>query len=297
MYKYYKKDNYFVMEYSFDSVTEFIDYLDNKPINTDVWGCSDLASEIGSYNFCKTKTLDEAKKLCKYGYHENFDKLMNLKLKLEKYINVSNNKGRQYNYYVGYVPDVKAYLEGNPLSMFNFNKQKNKGKNINIYYNVAVSYNISINEIYTRGAITLSLIEMLERLGFNVGLSIFSMSKDYDQIHYAKFNLKKWDERLNIQKLYFPLCHPSFLRRLVFRLKEQTPDITVRWINGYGSPCEEYTIKKIIALRENDIVICTPQEMGIKGEDIIDDANRMFDYINKFVSEDVKLEHIKRLGK
>ena len=48
---------------------------------------------------------------------------------------------------------------------------------------------------------------------------------------------------------------------------------------------------------ENDIVICQPDEMGVYGHDIIDDANGMFDYINKFTNEKVELEHIKRLRK
>ena len=30
MYKYYKKDNFNIMEYDFDSTTEFINYLDNN---------------------------------------------------------------------------------------------------------------------------------------------------------------------------------------------------------------------------------------------------------------------------
>ena len=48
-------------------------------------------------------------------------------------------------------------------------------------------------------------------------------------------------------------------------------------------------------VKENDIVICQPEEMDVRGYDIVDDANAMVDYINKFTSEDVQLEHIKRL--
>ena len=59
-------------------------------------------------------------------------------------------------------------------------------------------------------------------MGFGVNLNIFTMSQYDNQIHYAKFNLKSVAERLNIQKVFFPLCHPSFLRRLVFRLREET---------------------------------------------------------------------------
>ena len=117
MYKYYKKDDYDIMEYDFDSIAEFLDYIEKAPINSGVWGYRNLSSETGDYDFCKTQSLEEAKELCKYGYHDNFEKLVELKNTLEKYIKLSRKKSKQYNFYVGYAPDVKAYLEGNPLSM------------------------------------------------------------------------------------------------------------------------------------------------------------------------------------
>lgn len=293
MYRYYKKNRMNIMEYDFDSISEFIDYLDNTPVSP-AWNGRELASEKNNYYFCKTHSLQEAKDLCKYGLHEKFDLLLKLKMTLEKYIKVSKEENRQYNDYVGYVPDVKAYLEGNPLSMFN--KQNKKRKHIDIYYNSAVLGNVSTSQIFNRGAITLCLVEILENMGFSVGLNIFTMSYFGDQVHYAKFHLKRADERLNIQKLYFPLCNPSFLRRLVFRLREITPDITSDWTAGYGKTSDVYAVREIIELKGNDIVIDQPEEMGIVGDDIIDDANAMFDYINKVSNEDIELERISRSG-
>lgn len=295
MYKYYKKNDYIIMEYDFESIFEFIDYLDTTPTNTSIWGTGKLASETEDYDFCKTRSLEEAKEFCKYGYHEDFNKLVELKITLEKYIKLASKRNQQYNFYVGYVPDVKAYLEGSPLSMLN--KQNPKRKHIDIYYNSAILARVSTNEIFNRGAITLCLIEILESMGFSVDLNVFTMSSEGNEIHYAKFNLKRSGERLNVQKLYFPLCNPSFLRRLVSRLREQTPNITSKWTDGYGKTCDDYTIRQILDLKDNDMVICQPEEMGIRGNDIIDDANAMFDYINKFTSEDVELEHVKRLRK
>ena len=292
MYRYYKKDEFDVMEYDFDSITEFINYLDNTSTNLDIWSRRNLASNDDNYEFRQTYSLQEAKDLCKFGFHENFDKLVELKLNLEKYIKMSYKRSKQYNYYVGYAPDVKAYLEGNPLSMFN--RQNHKRKHIDIYYNSDVSCWTTINQIFNRGVMTLCLTEMLEKMGFSVGLHIFSMSECDGQIHFAKFNLKKAGERINVQKLFFPLCHPSFLRRLVFRLREETQDLKNGWTDGYGSPCDDYTVRQIIGLKENNIVICRPNEMGVRGKNIVDDANAMVDYINKFTSEDIKLEHLKR---
>lgn len=290
MYRYYDKKGYKVMEYDFSSIASFIDYLDTNSIKRDIF--RDLASESGDYGFCQTSSLEEAKNLCKYGYHEEFNKLVELKATLEKYIKMSKIKSRQYNYYIGYAPDVKAYLEGNPLSMLN--KENPKRKHIDIYYNSAILGYVSKKQIFNRGAVTLSLVEILENMGFSVGLYVFTMSSCNEQVHYAKFNLKSPNERLNIQKLYFPLCHPSFLRRLVFRLREETPDITYSWSSGYGRTCSDRMIRDIIDLKDNDIVICTPEEMNVLGNDIVDDANSMFDYINRFKGKDFILDKVEK---
>lgn len=289
MYKYYKKNNYQIMEYDFSSITEFLEYIENMPINRRVFD-SYLASEDNDFYFTRTNNLNEAKMLLKYGCHEDFDKILELKLTLEKYIKMARTKARQFNYYVGYAPDVKAYLEGCPLSMLN--KERPKRKQVDIYYNSAILGDVSVKEIFNRGAITLCLVEILENMGFRVNLNIFTMSQYDNQIHYAKFNLKSVAERLNIQKVFFPLCHPSFLRRLVFRLREETPDIEHGWSNGYGRTCDDYTIRKVIDLKANDIVICQPSEMGVYGNNIVDDANRMFEYINNFNEKDFILESI-----
>lgn len=294
MYRYYEKKEYDVMEYEFDSISDFLQYLDNTPTSS-AFMYSNLSSKTSGYHFCKTSSFQEAEELCRYGYHEDFDKLLELKSTLEKYIKMSRAKNRQYNYYVGYAPNVKAYLEGSPLSMFM--RETPQRKHVDIYYNSAILGNVSTEQIFNRGAITLSIVEILENLGFGVGLHVFTMSQCCRQIHFAKFNLKQCGERLNIQKLYFPLCHPSFLRRLVFRLREETPDITDEWTDGYGRTCDDYTIRDIIDLKDNNIVICQPSEMGVRGYDIVDDANAMFNYINQFTSDDIKLEHVKKLEK
>ncbi len=213
---------------------------------------------------------------------------------MEKYIKLSEKKSRQYNWYVGYAPDVKAYLEGNPLSMLN--KTKPARKQINIYFNATYNCYTKTEQIYNRGVIALNIVEILEKLGFSVNLNIFNMAVSDSQVHYAVFRLKNTTERMNIKKLYFPMCHNSWLRRLIFRLIEVTPHAESSWLNGYGSACDESMVRSIIDLEPNDIVIVEPDEMNIKGKDLIDDANSMFDCINKKrKTEDFELPHIKKV--
>ena len=290
MYKYFEKGGYHVMYYRFDSIYEFVDYLINAPRNKDFYK---EASITGDYSFCKTRSLDEALNLIKYGYHENFEKLVQLKLDIEKYVKIASKRNKQYNFYVGYAPDVKAYLEGSPLSMLN--KMGNIRKKIDLYINTSYSSGTSTGAIFNRGAIVLALIEILESLGFSVDFHIFEMSTHGNQMHFSDFILKKENERLNPQKLYFPLCHPSWVRRLNFRLLEKTPDITSGWTDGYGTPSTLDTMKRVVDLKSNDIVIPTVQELDIGGRDIIADTNSLFRYINNLTDKDFKLEEVQKV--
>lgn len=293
MYKTYRKNGYNVMYYRFDSISEFVDYLKNAPVQH--YAFDRLASETGSYGFTQTSSLEEALDLIKFGYHEDFEKLVQLKLKLEKYIKMSKKRNKQFNDYIGFAPDVKAYLEGNPLSMLN--KKSEARKKVNVYMNTSFYGNTSKEAIFNRGAIVLSMIEILENMGFSVDLHLFEMSTVDTMMHFSDFVLKSENERMNIQKLYFPLCHPSWIRRLNFRLIEVTPDITSSWSNGYGRPSDLSTMKKVIDLDKNDIIIPTIEELNIRGDNLVDDANSLFDYINRIDGKEFTLDRVEESPK
>lgn len=293
MYKTYRKNSYNVMYYRFDSISEFVDYLKNAPVQH--YAFDRLASETGSYSFTQTSSLEEALDLIKFGYHEDFEKLVQLKLKLEKYIKMSKKRNKQFNDYIGFAPDVKAYLEGNPLSMLN--KKSEARKKVNVYMNTSFYGNTSKEAIFNRGAIVLSMIEILENMGFSVDLHLFEMSTVDTMMHFSDFVLKSENERMNIQKLYFPLCHPSWIRRLNFRLIEVTPDITSSWSNGYGRPSDLSTMKKVIDLDKNDIIIPTIEELNIRGENLVDDANSLFDYVNRIDGKEFTLDRVEESPK
>ena len=208
---------------------------------------------------------------------------------------MSKKRNKQFNDYIGFAPDVKAYLEGNPLSMLN--KKSEARKKVNVYMNTSFYGNTSKEAIFNRGAIVLSMIEILENMGFSVDLHLFEMSTVDTMMHFSDFVLKSENERMNIQKLYFPLCHPSWIRRLNFRLIEVTPDITSSWSNGYGRPSDLSTMKKVIDLDKNDIIIPTIEELNIRGENLVDDANSLFDYINRIDGKEFTLDRVEESPK
>lgn len=287
----FKRGENGVMRFSFESLDEYLDYLAKAPAQP-IFG-SVRASVQGDADFTGTESLDEAIELCRYGYHEGFERLARFITKVNGSLDMAIDKPRTFHSFVGFAPDVKAYLEGSPLSMID--KPPRPRKHIVVYLNTSYKRFTSPDAIFNRGGITLAALEALEMLGYTVDLHLFEMSycEDDDghrEVHLSEFMLKRPDERVNIQKLYFPLCHPSWIRRLNFRLIETTPGIDHRWAATYGSPAEADLIRQVIDIGDGDILIPTIEEIGIEGIDVLQDARRLFAIINNGLPAEDRLK-------
>ena len=284
MYKLYRENDYQIMYYKFFSLHEYANFLTSELSNPKFSGYS---SNEGDYAFCKTKTFEEAINLCTYGYYEDYKQFISLKIRLDRFLTLATKKSKAFNDYVGFAPNVKAYLEGNPLAMIN--KKKERYQKITIWFNSSCSADCTKEQIYVRGAITLSLIELLEKLGYSVDLHLIELSHNGKQFHFSDFLLKEEGERLNPGKLFFPMCHSSWIRRLNFRLIEVTPDVTDDWLN-YGIPCSYNQTKEIVKPQDKDIIIPTIEELGIKGFDLLEDTKHVLDYIDQQGSGEFKIK-------
>lgn len=279
----YQKKGYKVYEFSFETLQSLIDYITTAPTNTRVFNEACLSSNKDNkitYSYRKTHSLDETIRLCIGGWDEKFDSLLELKSNVDKKILKERICSSKIKDYVGFAPSVGDYLQGKPLNMWNRIKVPNY-EIINIYVNIAFNYNEEISAIYNRGAIVLSIIDALEKAGYGVRLTLFEFAIDNDEACLYYFNIKDEAENLNIKKAYFVLCHPSFLRRIVFRLKEVTEFEDEVWEDDYGTvPDKETTMYFFDFDEESDVVILSPHNMGIEGNDIYEDLETVLKVTN-----------------
>jgi len=120
-------------------------------------------------------------------------------------------------------------------------------------------------------------------MGYRVNLKFYEIAKVGNQILYIDMILKSAGERINLQKFYFAFCNPSFLRRIILRVKETTPGLDRLWRNSYGYCMDKTEIKKILGIEENNIFINWPQQMGVKGENIEEDIEN---FLNRIILGD-----------
>ena len=288
-YKKYKFNNYSIFKCDYSSLDDFLETIITKKTNTIAFTSED-SDKRGDSDWSGTESFKDAWNLCRYTYDEEYsdfrDKVNRISYKI-------TNKIEYKKCYkpVGSSVNVARYLFGIPNNMRSKEPVYSR-PTINIYYQIAYDSMTEIEQIKNRGILTLALINYLENIkNYKVNLNFFELAHNSNEIIYIIINLKKDIEKLKIKKCYFPIVHPSFLRRLIFRSMEIIPDLEYNWSsNGYGHPMN-YEFAKMFLEYENklnrtkeeiekSIYISTPEELGIYGSNINEDIENFINLIN-----------------
>lgn len=124
---------------------------------------------------------------------------------------------RKYFYDVcGFQAMVPLYLNGVPTSMLNQRSVAVKNKVVTINKMIGFTGNYTSEKMLRENVKTLTLINEIENAGYRVNLNVLYCSDMTDHFRIVKIRAKSANEKLNISKLAFPLCHPSMHRRLYF---------------------------------------------------------------------------------
>lgn len=234
-------------------------------------------SIIGSEKFAG-EPLEEAIKYLVGGYLKDFEMFVKLKKEIDK-VTVKFVRGRKVRTsVVGSRPNVPAFIAGAPKTMYRMDRVKEK-KFIDIYVNLAYTNSTTEDQIRNRGILILNLVKLLENNDYGVNLKVFEACMVEGEAFCATVGLKQPDELLNEKKCYFPMCGKEFLRRIMARVKESIP-FKENWHMSYGQVLSEKQTRIIMDIPEDDILINAPDEMGIKGENIYEDADAFLEKIN-----------------
>ena len=257
-HKTYWEGENLVRRFSFDSIEDYLAYLESAPLQEPFE--AGAASELGSEDFTGSRSLAHAIELARYGWHEGFSELVHMTEQVKRALDFSPEVSSTFHDYVGFVPDVKAFMEGSPLSMINAPAVRKP--HINVYMNTSIDGFVDEADVYRRGAATLALCEVIETCGIMVDLHLFEMSFIDKDIALSEFVVKARDERINLAKLHFPICHPSWIRRLNFRLIEIMPNVTQAWAASYGIPADRRMMTEVLGLGPTDVLVPTVDEIG-----------------------------------
>lgn len=265
-----------VYKQHFTSINNLQQYLlANPPVNT---RCFPVQKSINQTEDFAGAKLPVAIGYLGCNYTQDLRNFISLKRTLDLKT-IAKGEGRKtINSFVGGRPNVPAFIADSPKTMRRTERVVEK-RFISILMNLAYDSSTTDAQILNRGIITLNLISLLESQNIRVNFSIFEMVKNEYEIFDCSIDLKTSGESLDLQKCYFPLCGKEFLRRILARVKESTPFKT-NWSRGYGVVLPNDYIREVKEINDNQILISSPEAMGIKGLDLFEDAENFFKIIN-----------------
>lgn len=208
---------------TFNSVTEFISVISKRTPNKAFTSCGCKESETNPESFCGTKNWYEAQDLLKHGYKEGTKDLLNCKTSVK--VITPTRKKQIFADVTGFSPIVPNAIIGLPNSMLNKRDKIKPSRVINIILDIAVSGTTDKEIFLKAGKNIYSFIKSIEATGTKVNLSVMDNMyiKRVKRFVCLFVKIKDSKQSINPQLISYPIIHPSFFRRHVFRWVETSP--------------------------------------------------------------------------
>ena len=216
-------------------------------------------SKEGSESFTGTKSYAEAEKMLTNGYLEILGTLkddVKAKSKISSKYAEELSHPIPHNGIVGYAACVPAAIQGLPNSMISVDRKPMKRKTISILYGISGACTIKAEWFSEAGSALLSAIDIIEKSGIQTQLKLsFFMGKENNEMVFPTVVIKNYGERYSLQKISFPLAHPSMFRRIGFKWLETTPDTKQNFRHGYGTPVRYEEAEKNVKKKANEYLL------------------------------------------
>lgn len=235
----------------FKSIVEFEKFITENPENKVFKDCRHLSSKdknFWSVDFTKTKSFDEAIDLLHDGWTDKAKELTKKLKAVERDMAPIMKQQRRVSV-AGYQPIVPLFLAGQPANMIGTRMQPVKQKVVTLVKSVSYSGNVEPEEWTEQGLKALAVVKKLESNGHRVNVDIVRGGYDPDTKTngiVCRVRVKNANERLNVSKLAFTMCHPSIQRRLMFRFTEVYDRVSSGYRSTYGMTFITSDWKKVL---------------------------------------------------
>lgn len=229
----------------FNTIAEYVSYLDTTPYNPKFKYRS--ATDVSEHRteFTETASYEDAQ-----GLLENGDKKIAKKLQDKNGSVGQNIKNlvaglifKRKRDIVGSIPNVAAFLNGNPRNMIRKTRVKTETKVINLVYLNQIHCTVNGEDMIEAGTNMLYCLQELERAGYRVNLYIgqttWVTSRKQKAWGYV-VNVKSSGQYINIEKLAYLMANPSVYRRHGFHMMEIEKDAV--FDSGYGFKLDDHKI-------------------------------------------------------
>ena len=235
----------------FRNFDHLLSVINSRPKNR-IMKEENTSHKTGNTDWFGTDDYEDAVELLHSGYLSVLDKM---KKNVADASRINSEQMRDVHHpvphssIVGFIPNVPNYIRGIPQSMITIDRKPMKRKTMEIYYVMNGNSDCEQNWYVDAGIALLSAIDLIEKSGIQTKINlVFKSSVEGHEVSFPSVCIKNYGERFSLQKVSFPLTHPSMQRRFGFHWLETTPDITVRgWDMGYGRSLDAEENEEVFA--------------------------------------------------
>ena len=277
----YEKDGMRVVHEYFSSINQMLNILEGRK-NNEVMQNNHSSTQTGNREWSGTDSYEEAVKLLTCGYTDILDKLrLGIQKATKSLKDIDFSKSHIIEDVQGASPIVPNYLQGLPKTMCYRQSVPKKIKTINIIYSPCENCSSQPEEFIEAGVAILSAIRAIEKSNISIKLDcMFSDTISRKEAVIGIVRIKNYRDCLDLQKLCFPMAHPSMLRRIGFKYIETAPDMKeYEFTFGYGGSPSLEDLEGFLKLPENTVLL----NMKVVREKLECDPKKVIDYINEKV--------------
>lgn len=192
----------------YNSVEEFASTLNGNTINTYTKDGRDVESWHSYKCIARIESVDDAKKLLRFGDVENAAKI---RAAGDIVPPPCEHKPQIHSAVTGCIPNVPNYLRGVPNQMYQIRSNTRKKPVIDMFTEITVADSTDLDELAKVAAILANSIAAIELAGYRVNLNVlFGCQNLKGNICGFCLNIKQADAPLNLLNIAFPLLHPAF---------------------------------------------------------------------------------------
>lgn len=282
----FEKDKKRIIQEYFPSIHLMLECLDSRK-NNNVMRDEHSSTEKGSGEWTGTRSYEEATDLIVKGYVDILDKLtLGINQAIKSIKDSTITKSQLIEDVQGATPIVPNYILGLPNTMSYRQPTVKKIKTINILYSPTENCGSEKDDFIDAGVAILSAIRAIEK--GHISIKLDCLFCDCDVLGESVFGivrLKDYKDRLDLQKLCFPLAHPSMLRRFGFKFLETVPELSdTDFRDGYGSTPDLEKLEKYLSVPNNTVIL----NLRLVKYKLNNDPIKVIKYINDKLSNGKK---------
>lgn len=277
----YEKGGVKVTQEYFSSIHHMLACLDSRENNRAMYD-QHSSIERGDSGWAGTSSYEEAVKLLTCGYTDILGRLsLGIKKAMKSLQDYDFSKSSIVEDVQGATPIVPNYLRGLPKTMSYRQPVSKKVKTINIVYAPTANCGTGAEEFIEAGIALLSAIRAIEKSNIAIKLDcMFKNSYADGEAVIGSVRIKNYRDRLDLQKLCFPIAHPSMLRRIGFKFLETVPGLTNRgFANGYGCSPDMDKLTNYLKLQDSTVLL----NFYLVHNKLNCDPKKIIEYINEKV--------------